>query len=55
MGHEIGHVLLGSAFAPVHHPSANNIMFEDLVTADPPGFDEAQVRAMRRSPFCFRV
>src|SRR5207248_2911614 len=30
MAHEVGHVLLGPRFRPVHHPSSVNLMFEDL-------------------------
>jgi hypothetical protein len=56
MAHEVCHVLLTSRFAPVHHASANNLMFDtEAWTADPPGLNEAQVRAIRRSPLVFRI
>lgn len=55
MAHEIGHVLLGPRFSPVHHPSSVNLMFATALTADPPGLNEKQVRAIRRSPSCFHL
>ncbi|MBY0231064.1 MAG: peptidoglycan-binding protein [Gemmataceae bacterium] len=53
MAHEIGHVLVGSSFSPNHHPFKTNLMFENAITADPPGLSESQVRAMRKSALCF--
>jgi hypothetical protein len=57
MAHEVGHVLLGPRFDPVHHASLANLMFAPTtsITADPPGLSEGQVRAIRRSPFCLKL
>lgn len=56
MGHEVGHVLLTSAFAPVHAPHARNLM-----NAFPANnsvikvLTDAQVKQMRQHPCCVRV
>jgi peptidoglycan hydrolase-like protein with peptidoglycan-binding domain len=55
MAHEVGHVLLGPHFVPVHHSSSTNLMFLNALTADPPGLTEAQVRAIRSSRSCFHL
>jgi len=53
MGHEVGHVLLGSAFRPVHAPHARNLM--NSFPADNAVIKvltDAQVRQMRRHVCC---
>ncbi|MFC1660900.1 peptidoglycan-binding protein [Gemmatimonadota bacterium] len=56
MAHEVGHVLLTSAFNPVHSPHARNLM-----NAAPANnavikvLTDAQVRQMRRHPCCVGV
>lgn len=55
LGHELGHVLLGPSFDPVHDPAdKTNLMFAPTasITADPPGFTAAQTTAIRASKFC---
>jgi hypothetical protein len=54
LAHELGHVLLGSRFAPVHETSPLNLMFAPTtsITANPPGLSATQLAAMRRSAFC---
>lgn len=57
MAHEIGHVLLGSAFVPVHSGDNTNLMFAPSanITADPPGLTPAQLTAIRASRMCVPV
>ena len=51
--HEIGHVLLGSAFSPVHDPSISNLMYAyESRTGDPPSLNAAQLTQMRASTCC---
>lgn len=56
MAHEVGHVLLTSRFAPVHHPHARNLM-----NAFPANnavikvLSDAQVRQMRSHVCCARI
>jgi hypothetical protein len=54
LGHELGHVLLGSGFSPVHDTSPLNLMFAPTtgITANPPSLSATQVAAMRRSRYC---
>lgn len=56
MPHELGHVLLGPAFNPVHARAATNIMFSPSasITVNPPSFDATQLRVIRGSRFCQR-
>jgi peptidoglycan hydrolase-like protein with peptidoglycan-binding domain len=54
LGHELGHVLLGPSFSPVHmDDDKTNIMHAPTseITVDPPGFTEAQAKAIRSSKF----
>lgn len=52
MAHEVGHVLLGSGFTPVHHPDSNNLMCEAAVCTGNPAFiDDKQLAAIRSSRF----
>lgn len=57
LGHELGHVLLGPGFRPVHSTDTANIMFAPTtsITADPPGFTEEQAKTIRSSKFCPEV
>ena len=56
LAHEIGHVLLGSEFRPVHHPQPTNVM---NVMANSlrkvPSIAQRQAAVMRRSPYCLPV
>ena len=54
MAHELGHVLLGPLFAPVHAAHPTNIMFSPsaAIISNPPTFNNAQLEAIHRSPFC---
>ncbi len=53
LGHEVGHVLLGQNFVPVHHTHAQNIM---SATGRNEGwtwvFNEAQITQIRKHPCC---
>lgn len=55
--HEVGHVLLGSGFRPVHETSTTNLMFSSTpgITGNPPTLTDAQVAQMKRSPCCVRI
>lgn len=57
LAHEVGHVLLGSSFLPVHTTSRDNVMFSptsDLHPSVPPGFDLTQQAQIFRSPYVTR-
>ena len=51
-GHEVGHVLLGSSFSPVHESSTANLLYTSGSTASLPSLTDAQVAQMKRSPCC---
>lgn len=58
LGHELGHVLLGPAFKPVHMAGdPKNLMFSPTanITANPPGFAAEQAKAIRASAFAKAV
>lgn len=57
LGHEVGHVLLGSAFRPVHSGDPVDLMFSPTanITANPPGFTDDQLATIRASRFCRRI
>jgi len=57
MAHELGHVLLGSGYRPVHEGSTTNLMHSPTtsITADPPTLTAAQLTAIRASAYCRRV
>jgi hypothetical protein len=56
MAHEVGHVLLGSGFRPVHTADASNLMCEAAIcTGKPPILTPSQVLAMRKSPFVSKL
>lgn len=55
MAHELGHVLLGSAFRPVHASVNTNLMFSpttSISAAIAPGLTAAQVIAIKASRLC---
>lgn len=52
MAHEIGHVLLGSGYLPVHHALTSNLMCGAANTKHPPDLDTTQIAAIKRSPLC---
>ncbi len=56
MAHEVGHVLLGSSFSPVHSTDRNNLMYSSTpaITADLPVLTDAQVERIKQSPYCVR-
>ncbi len=52
LAHECCHVLLGSAFLPVHETDSNNLMCEAPVcTGNPASFTQAQINQIRASRF----
>jgi hypothetical protein len=54
--HEVGHVLLTSAFAPVHSGSPRNLMFATSSNGPTPlALTEKQLAKMRSSPLCRTV
>lgn len=52
LGHELGHVLLGD-FTPGHSTNLANLMYAPSadITANPPGFNPDQLKAIRKSPY----
>lgn len=53
VAHELGHVLLGSAFAPVHVHDTRNLMNVTTSTiTSRPTFTDKQLAQIRRSPVC---
>jgi len=52
--HEVGHVLLGSGFVPVHSTDVTNLMLSGTsgITANPPTLTPAQVAQMKLSRCC---
>jgi hypothetical protein len=57
LGHELGHVLLGPSFVPVHAADATNLMFSPTasISANPPSLTDGQVNTMRASRFCLQI
>jgi hypothetical protein len=54
LAHEVGHVLLGASYSPVHTNSPNNIMFASsavFTQASNPSLDSGQVTQMLRSQY----
>lgn len=54
LAHEVGHVLLGPSFMPLHSTSRQNVMFAptaDLHPSQPPTFDKSQQVQILRSPY----
>ena len=55
-GHEVGHVLLGSGFAPVHINDRRNLMHATAATYSTiPVFTNMQVTQMRKHPCCVPI
>lgn len=55
MCHEVCHVLLGSSFTPVHVDDKTNLMFGGYLgnlTKKPPVLTPAQLKQVRKSPYC---
>jgi hypothetical protein len=54
--HEVGHVLLGPWFAPVHEDDTSNLMFSISQRSKvPPKLSFRQVAAMKASPCCTKI
>lgn len=55
--HEVGHVLLGKGFSPVHTSDTSNLMYKSTpgITANPPGLTTEQVEQMKKSPCCVKL
>ena len=55
--HEVGHVLLGSLFRPVHEPSTHNLMYRSTagITWALPILRIPQVAQIKRSSCCARI
>jgi hypothetical protein len=55
--HELGHVLLGPSFAPVHAADSTDLMFAPTtkITANPPSLTNEQVKTMLTSKFCVAI
>ena len=56
--HEVGHVLLGSAFVPVHPTDTKNLMLisgSQGITVDPPILTDAQLTQMKKSRCCIAL
>lgn len=54
LAHEVGHVLLGSAYRPVHTADKNNIMYSKSSTftqGSVPTFTAQQVEQIKKSPY----
>jgi len=56
MAHEVGHVLLGNSFKPVHVNDTTNLMYSSTpgITATLPGLNSIQVQQMKSS-ICAQV
>lgn len=54
--HEVGHVLLGSDFSPVHSTDINNLMHATASSyASTPILTDKQVKKIKDSPMCISV
>lgn len=54
--HELGHVLLGSRFSPVHIDDRRNLMYPySTTTSEIPVLTHSQLAQIRRSPCCHRM
>jgi hypothetical protein len=54
--HEVGHVLLGSGFSPVHETSRSNLMYPTInLGSATPVLTDAQVAQMKRSLCCSSI
>jgi hypothetical protein len=52
--HEVGHVMLGKSFSPVHATDTTNLMFRSTpgITASLPSLTDDQVKQIKKSPCC---
>ncbi len=56
MAHEVGHILLGSSFVPVHDSDSNNLMCQAAVCTGRPAYlNDAQLKAIRASRFLIKL
>jgi hypothetical protein len=56
MAHEVCHVLLGSAFTPVHEKDSNNLMCEAAIcTGNPAVLNDTQLKQIRTSRFLIPI
>jgi peptidoglycan hydrolase-like protein with peptidoglycan-binding domain len=56
MAHEVGHILLGSGFSPVHDNDSDNLMCAGAIcTGNPPYLNDAQLKAIRASRFLIKL
>ena len=55
--HEVGHVMLGKSFSPVHTSDTSNLMFRSTpgITASLPSLTTEQVEQIKKSPCCVGV
>ena len=54
--HEMGHVMLGSSFNPVHDAAISNLMYAfENRTGDPPSLNAAQITQIKTSPCCIAL
>ncbi len=54
--HEVGHVLLGSGFSPVHSTDKTNVMFDtDIVRSKTPVFTADQIKQIKVSSLCTKI
>ena len=54
--HEVGHVMLGSSFTPVHDSAISNLMYAfENRTGDPPSLNAAQVTQIKLSRSCLAL
>lgn len=55
--HEVGHVLLGKGFSPVHSTDTTNLMYKTTlgITSNPPKLTPAQVEQIKKSPCCVSI
>lgn len=55
--HEVGHVLLGSSFIPVHSSDTKNLMYKSTpgISAKLPILTNKQVTQIKKSPCCVRI
>jgi len=56
MAHEVGHILLGSSFSPVHDNDSKNLMCAAAIcTGNPAYLNDAQLKAIRASRFLIKI
>ncbi len=56
MAHEVGHILLGSAFTPVHENDSKNLMCAAAICTGKPAYlTDTQLKAIRASRFLIKL